>query len=86
MLESTHLGLVFQRLRKYHVFVISNLAQALTPWNADESRFKAIKEGLNSLQLLENVAGSRHEFRGSVLSCGEGLENVFGRGLLNWGN
>ena len=86
MLESTHLGLVFQRLRKYHVFVISNLAQALTPWNADESRFKAIKEGLNSLQLLENMAGSRHEFRGSVLSCGEDLENVFGRGLLNWGN
>ena len=27
-------------------------------WNADESGFKAIKEGLNSLQLLENIAGS----------------------------
>ena len=85
-LELTHPGLVFQRLRKDHVVVSSNLAQALSPWNAHESRFKAIKEGLNSLQLLENMAGSRHEFRGSVLSCGEDLENVLGRGLLNWGN
>ena len=76
----------FQRLRKDHVVVISTLAQALSPLNADESRFKAIKEGLNSLQLLENMAGSRHEFRGSVLLCGEDLENVFGRGLLNWGD
>ena len=45
-----------------------------------------MKEGLNSLQLLENMVGSRHKFRGSVLSCGEDLEKVFGRGLLNWGN
>ena len=27
-------------------------------WNADESGFKAIKKGLNSLQLLESTAGS----------------------------
>ena len=27
-------------------------------WNADKSGFKAIKEGLNSFQLLENIAGS----------------------------
>ena len=76
----------FSKTEKDHVVVISTLAQALSPWNAHESRFKAIKEGLNSLQLLENMAGSRHEFRGSVLSCGEDLENVLGRGLLNWGN
>ena len=27
-------------------------------WNADESGFKGIKEGLNSLQIQGNIAGS----------------------------
>ena len=86
-LESTHAGSVFQRLRKDLVVVISTLGEPLIRrWNADESGFKAMKEGLNSLQLLENMAGSGREFRGSVSSCGEDLEKVFGCGLLNWGN
>ena len=42
--------------RKDHVVVVSTLAQAFnTPM---ECRRKRVKEGLNSLQLPENIAGS----------------------------
>ena len=46
--------------RKDHVVVVLTLARAfnLRRWNADQSGFKAIKEGLNSFQLLENIVGS----------------------------
>ena len=46
--------------KRKDVVVVPTLARAfnLRRWNADESGFKAIKEGLNSFQLLENIAGS----------------------------
>ena len=47
--------------------------------------FKAIKEGLNSLQLLESIAGSGQRSQRKRFACGEDLEKVLGRGLLNWG-
>ena len=37
-------------------------------------RFRAIKEGLNSLQLLQNIEVSGREVRESVSSCAEDLE------------
>ena len=61
-LESTHPGLVFQRgkIMLLLTIVVLTLARAfnLRRWNADESGFKTIKEGRNSFQLLENIAGS----------------------------
>ena len=48
-LVSSPLSESLEQARKDHVVVVSTLARTL---------FKGIKEGLNSLQLLENIAGS----------------------------
>ena len=49
-------------------------------WNADKSGFKAIKEGLNSFQLLENIAGSaQRSQRKRLVVCRRS-----GKGTWSW--